>query len=486
MNGIRWVNDSKATTVSAAVRALAAYADEPVRLIAGGRGKGQSFEPLGAALGPNVKAVYLIGEAAPEIAAAAGSRAVVVGDLASAVERAAAEAEPGDVVAALAGLRELRPVQGFRPPRRGVPPAGAEPGGVKRAQLESNVLVLVTLALTAFGLVMVYSATSARAVDGGNGRPMEYLLRQALFAGLGLVALLLAARTPYAFWRRIAPSFLLVSLVLLAGVLLVGQSVNGARRWVPLGPFAFQPSELAKLALAAWVAAYLARPRRRQPASLTELAKPLGLVAGLACVLILVEPDLGTAVSIVVMLVGILVVAGLPSGLLVRAFAIVAAAGALAIWLEPYRRTRFFAFLDPWHDPQGAGFQIVQAMIGLGSGGWLGVGIGHGVVKVFDLPEAHTDMIFATVGEELGLVGTGRGDLRLCGLRVGRLPHRPRVQGPVREAARGRTDRADLRPGRDQPRRRPGDRAADGDHAALRLLRRLEPDCSARRDGDPP
>jgi cell division protein FtsW len=276
---------------------------------------------------------------------------------------------------------------------------------VKRAQLESNVLVLVTLALTAFGLVMVYSATSARAVDGGNGRPMEYLLRQALFAGLGLVALLLAARTPYAFWRKIAPSFLVVSLVLLAGVLLVGQSVNGARRWVPLGPFAFQPSELAKLALAVWVAAWLARKRRR-PESLTELGKPLGLVAGLACILILVEPDLGTAVSVVVMLAGILVVAGLPSGLLVRAFALVAAAGALAIWLEPYRRTRFFAFLDPWHDPQGAGFQIVQAMIGLGSGGWLGVGIGHGVVKVFDLPEAHTDMIFATVGEELGLVGT--------------------------------------------------------------------------------
>jgi len=276
---------------------------------------------------------------------------------------------------------------------------------VKRAQLESNVLVLVTLALTAFGLVMVYSATSARAVDGGNGRPMEYLTRQALFAGIGLVALLFAARTPYSFWRKAAPSFVLISLVLLAGVLLVGQSVNGARRWVPIGPFAFQPSELAKLALAAWVAAYLARKRTR-PESLKELAKPLGLVTGLACVLILVEPDLGTAVAVVVMLAGILVVAGLPNGLLVRAFAIVAAAGALAIWLEPYRRARFFAFLDPWHDPQGAGFQVVQAMIGLGSGGWFGVGIGHGVVKVFDLPEAHTDMIFATVGEELGLLGT--------------------------------------------------------------------------------
>jgi cell division protein FtsW len=276
---------------------------------------------------------------------------------------------------------------------------------VKRAQLESHVLVLVTLALTAFGLVMVYSATSARAVDGGNGHPMQYLTRQALFAGIGLVALLLAKRTPYDFWRRISPSFLVISLVLLAGVLVAGQKVNGARRWVPLGPFAFQPSELAKIALAVWVAAYLAR-RRRGPMTLKELAKPLGLVAGLACALILVEPDLGTAVSVVVMLAGILVVAGLPGGLLLRTFAIVAAVGTLAIWLEPYRRTRFFSFLNPWHDPQGAGFQVVQAMIGLGSGGWFGVGIGHGVVKIFDLPEAHTDMIFATVGEELGLFGT--------------------------------------------------------------------------------
>jgi cell division protein FtsW len=277
---------------------------------------------------------------------------------------------------------------------------------VKRAQLESNVLVLVTLALTAFGLVMVYSATSARAVDGGNGQPMYYLTRQALFAGIGLVALLVASRTPYSFWRRAAPSLVVASLVLLAGVLLVGQQVNGARRWVSLGAFAFQPSELAKLALAAWVAAYLSRSRRRAPSSLRELGKPLGLVAGLACVLILVEPDLGTAIAVVVMLGGILVVAGLPAGLLASSFAIVTALGGLSIWLEPYRRARLLSFLDPWHDPQGAGFQVVQAMIGLGSGGIFGVGIGHGVVKIFDLPEAHTDMIFATIGEELGLVGT--------------------------------------------------------------------------------
>ncbi len=274
---------------------------------------------------------------------------------------------------------------------------------MKRAQLESNVLVLVTLALTAFGLVMVYSATSVRAADG-NGQPMYYLTRQAIFAVIGVLALVVAARTPYRVWKRVAPTLLLVSLVLLAGVLLAGSRVNGARRWVSLGSFAFQPSELAKLALAIWAAAYLSG--RSRPTTLKELGKPLGLVAGIACVLVLVEPDLGTAIAIAVMLGGMLVVAGLPGGVLARAFSIVAALGILAIWLEPYRRARVLSFLDPWKDPQGAGFQVVQSMIGLGSGGIFGVGIGHGVIKNFDLPEAHTDMIFATIGEELGLVGT--------------------------------------------------------------------------------
>jgi cell division protein FtsW len=274
---------------------------------------------------------------------------------------------------------------------------------VKRAQLESNVLVLVTLALTAFGLVMVYSATSARAADG-NGQSMYYLTRQALFAAIGVVALVLAARTPYTVWKRIAPTLLLASLVLLVGVLVVGSEVNGARRWVSVGSFAFQPSELAKVALAVWAAAYLST--HRTPVTLKHLARPLGLVGGIACVLVLVEPDLGTAIAIAVMFGGLLVVCGAPTGLLGRGFAIVAALGVLAIWLEPYRRARLLSFLDPWKDPQGAGFQVVQSMIGLGSGGVFGVGIGHGVVKIFDLPEAHTDMIFATIGEELGLVGT--------------------------------------------------------------------------------
>jgi cell division protein FtsW len=276
---------------------------------------------------------------------------------------------------------------------------------VKRAQLEANVLILVTLGLVAFGLVMVYSATSARAAVG-DGEPMHYLLRQSLFAVVGVVLLVVCARTPYTWWRRVAPTLLALSILLLAAVLVVSDPVNGARRWVAAGPITFQPSEPAKLALAVWVAAYLSRAKSRPPQTLGELAKPLGLVAGISCALILVEPDLGTAVAIMLMLGGMLVAAGTSFGLLLRGGAIVVALGVAAIWFEPYRRERIFAFFNPWSDAQGSGFQSVQAMIGLGSGGPFGQGVGESINKIFYLPEAHTDMIFAVIGEELGLIGT--------------------------------------------------------------------------------
>jgi cell division protein FtsW len=276
---------------------------------------------------------------------------------------------------------------------------------MKRAQLEANLLVLITLGLVAFGLVMVYSATSARAAVG-DGQPMFYLTRQAAFAVVGLIALVVCAKTPYVWWRRVAPTLLVVSLALLAAVLVLGSPINGARRWFELGPLAFQPSEFAKLALAVWVAAYLSRPRRRPPQTLTELLKPLGLVAGIAAGLILLEPDLGTGIAIALMVGGILFAAGTPTRVLLRGGGIVLALGLLAIWFEPYRRERIFSFFNPWSDAQGTGFQSVQALISVGSGGILGKGIGEGIGKIFYLPEAHTDMIFATIGEELGLIGT--------------------------------------------------------------------------------
>jgi cell division protein FtsW len=274
---------------------------------------------------------------------------------------------------------------------------------VKNSRLESHVLILVTLGLVAFGLVMVFSATSAAAAVG-DGDPGYYLKRQGIYALVGVALMIALSRIDFRKLRAIAPVLIGVSLALCVAVLVLSDPVNGARRWIQLGPATFQPSELAKLALAVWIAAYLAR--RRPPQSLRQLARPIGLLTGLFCLLILAEPDLGTVIALVLMLGAVLLVAGVPLRTLAAAGAIVATLGLVAIWLEPYRRARFFSFLDPWTDPEGSGFQTVQALIGLGSGGVLGEGLGRSVQKIFYLPEAHTDMIFAIVGEELGLVGT--------------------------------------------------------------------------------
>jgi cell division protein FtsW len=268
--------------------------------------------------------------------------------------------------------------------------------------LEYHLLVLVTLALVAFGLVMVYSASSARALLGSDD-PAYYLKRQALYAVAGLVALVLLSRTDYRRLRHAAGPLLLASFVLLVAVLAIGTAVNGARRWIPLGTLTFQPSELAKLALALWIAGLLAR--WPAPQTLGDLVRPIGLVVGAACALILVEPDLGSALAIAIMVAAVLLVAGTPVRTLAAGSGIAGMLVLAAIWFEPYRRARIFSFIDPWHDPQGAGFQSVQAMIALGSGGIFGVGLGESVQKIYYLPEASTDMIFAIVGEELGLVG---------------------------------------------------------------------------------
>jgi cell division protein FtsW len=273
---------------------------------------------------------------------------------------------------------------------------------VKKGAFEQQLLLLVTLALVAFGLVMVYSATSAPAALG-NGDPSYYLRKQGLYALVGLALMLLVRRVGFRALRPMAPALVAVSLFLLVAVLVVGQTVNGATRWLQFGPAVFQPSELAKLALVVFAAAYLAR--RPPPRTIGDLIKPLGLVAGVVCALLLAEPDLGTAITIVVMLGGVLIVSGAPPRLLVTAGGICTGLVLVAAWFEPYRRARLLSFLNPWDDAQGAGYQAVQAMIGLGSGGIFGEGLGQSVLKNFYLPEAHTDMIFAIIGEELGLVG---------------------------------------------------------------------------------
>ena len=272
-----------------------------------------------------------------------------------------------------------------------------------KGQLEQRLLVLVTLGLVAFGLVMVFSATSASAALGA-GDPMTFLGKQGAYAFAGLVLLALASRFDYHRLRALAPILLLVALGLCVAVLAIAPPINGARRWFLLGPFSVQPSEVAKLALCVWVCAYLAR--KPTPRTLPQLMKPLGFVVGIFAVLIMLEPDLGTTIALGLMVAGILLVSAVPLRLFLLAGTIACGLGAVAIYLEPYRRARFLSFLDPWQDPQGTGFQTVQAIIGMGSGGITGEGLGHGIQKIFYLPEAHTDMIFAIVGEELGLIGS--------------------------------------------------------------------------------
>src|SRR5262249_15792289 len=234
---------------------------------------------------------------------------------------------------ALSGVRELRPVPRLRGARRRVP--RARPGaGMRRAQLEAHLLVLVTLALVAFGLVMVYSATSAPAAMR-NGDPSSYLKRQAVYAVVGFALLLVLSRTSYRTLRRFAPTIVTVALILCLAVLVVGPQVNGARRWLTPGPATFQPSQLANPPPPPWVPA---SPAPRPPRALPPLARPLGLLVGLFCLVLLLQPALGTAITVVVMVALMLAVAGVPGRLLAGAGAIALTLGLLAIWFEPYRR----------------------------------------------------------------------------------------------------------------------------------------------------
>ena len=272
-----------------------------------------------------------------------------------------------------------------------------------RGQLEQKLLILVTLGLVAFGLVMVFSATSASATLG-EGDPMRYLVKQGLYAVAGLVLLVLVSRIDYHALRPLAPVLLIGSFVACAAVLVAAPAINGAHRWFVLGPVSVQPAELAKVAVCVWTCAVLAR--RPVPRTMAELMKPVGLVVCAFGALIVIEPDLGTTITLFLMVAGILLVSGIPLRLFALAGTFALGAGLLAIYMEPYRRDRIFSFLDPWKDAEGAGFQNVQAIIGMGSGGLTGEGIGQGIQKINFLPEAHTDMIFAVVGEELGLVGS--------------------------------------------------------------------------------
>jgi len=263
----------------------------------------------------------------------------------------------------------------------------------------------VVLALVFLGVVMVYSASAIIAADR-FGDPFFFLKKQLFWAFLGGGLLWAALRLDYRRLERLVVPLLVVSIALLVLVLLppFGQAINGTRRWFRIGPLSFQPVELAKFALVLYLASFLTR-RAAALRSFWQGLFPILLVAGTMALLTFVQPDLGNSLALVVLT---LVLAYL-AGARVKHMAWVAAAAlplvALAVALKPYRWRRMVTFVNPWDDPQGSGFQIIQSFLALGSGGLTGRGLGGSKQKLFYLPEPYTDFIFAIVGEELGLIG---------------------------------------------------------------------------------
>ena len=270
---------------------------------------------------------------------------------------------------------------------------------------EYNLLLTATLCLLAFGAVMVFSASSTTRVlsDGGLSDSAFYLKRTLLFGAVGLLIMHLTARHGLEFIRRLTPAILGGSLFLLLAVLFVGTTVNGSSRWLGSGFLTIQPSELAKVALILYAADLLARKPKRVKS--LEGLMPFLLVVGVAALLIVAEPDLGTTMVVCFAVAATLVAAGARLRDLALIGGVLFGFALLMTLIEPYRMARLTGFLNPGADASGAGFQAAQAKIALGSGGLFGVGIGNGVQKAFYLPEAHTDMISAVIGEELGLIG---------------------------------------------------------------------------------
>ena len=269
-------------------------------------------------------------------------------------------------------------------------------------------LVWSALLLAAFGLVMVYSASIAMAeAERFTGfRPGYFLVRHGLSLVVGLVAAAALFRVPVWLWQKAAPWLFLLGTLLLVAVLIpgIGREVNGSRRWIPIGPAGFQPSELMKLFVVLYAADYTVR----KAAFMDDFRKgflPMFGVMALIAFLLLREPDFGALVVITAIAMGVLFLGGLNWRLFAGLAMLLAAAFAALILLSPYRLQRILGFMDPWSDAYGKGYQLSHSLIAFGRGEWLGVGLGASIEKLFYLPEAHTDFLLAVIAEELGFAG---------------------------------------------------------------------------------
>lgn len=273
-----------------------------------------------------------------------------------------------------------------------------------------HALIWVVVALLAWGLVMVYSASIALPDNPKFGRyaHTHFLSRHLLSLVVAFVAALIAFQVPMVKWEKYAPWLLLAALVMLVAVLIpgIGKGVNGARRWISLGLMNFQPSELAKLAVLLYAADYMVRKMDVKEHFFRAVA-PMGAAVALIGVLLLAEPDMGAFMVIAVIAMGILFLGGVNARMFFLIAAILLVAFVLMIALSEWRRERIFAYLNPWDERHtlGKGYQLSHSLIAFGRGQIFGVGLGGSVEKLHWLPEAHTDFLLAVIGEEFGLVG---------------------------------------------------------------------------------
>ncbi|HEV8691333.1 MAG TPA: putative lipid II flippase FtsW [Ideonella sp.] len=270
-------------------------------------------------------------------------------------------------------------------------------------------LAWVVTALLALGLVMVYSASVAMHDNPkfANYAPTYFLNRQAMFIALGFVAALVTLQIPISVWEKWAPWLFAASLALLIIVLLpfIGKGVNGARRWIPLGIMSFQPSELAKLAIAMYAASYMVR-KMEVKENFVKAVWPMAVALGVIGVLLLAEPDMGAFMVIAAVALGILFLGGVNGRMFLLSVMVLVGAFVLMIAFSEFRRQRIFAYLDPWNPEyaQGKAYQLTHSLIAFGRGEWFGQGLGQSIEKLSYLPEAHTDFLLAVIGEELGFI----------------------------------------------------------------------------------
>ncbi len=266
-------------------------------------------------------------------------------------------------------------------------------------------LIILVLSLIGFGLLMVASA-SIEVSDRQLHEPFYYFYRQLIFIGMGVSLGFIIIQFEVAIWEKIGWALLLAIMVMLALVLLpgIGHSVNGSSRWIGISFFRIQVSELAKFVVVIYLAGYLVRRHNEITTELKGFLKPLGVLAVIS-VLLIKEPDFGATVVIMATALGMMFLGGMKIRHFALLFLVVLIAMSVIAISEPYRMQRLTTFLNPWAHPFDSGYQLTQSLIAFGRGGVFGVGLGKSIQKLFYLPEAHTDFLFAVIAEELGLIG---------------------------------------------------------------------------------